>query len=112
MKAEIMKLTSGKFFSFLIILFFIGGCAEKKAPPVPLTYSGENPRIQDPLSPEESMTHIQVPEGFEVELFASEPDIINPVAFAWDEKGRLWLVQSQDYPHGLENEVEIGRANV
>jgi len=107
-----MKRINGKFFIVLMAIFLMGGCAEERIPPVPLTYSGENPRVQDPLSPEESMTHIQVPEGFEVELFASEPEIINPVAFAWDERGRLWVVQSQDYPHGLENEVGGDRITI
>lgn len=58
------------------------------------------------------MTHIQVPEGFDVQLFASEPDIINPIAFTWDERGRLWVVQSKDYPHELENDVGGDRITI
>lgn len=47
-----------------------------------------SPRYQDPLSPEESAKLIQVPVGFDLKLFASEPNIINPIAMEWDEKGR------------------------
>ncbi|MBX3238666.1 MAG: ThuA domain-containing protein [Chitinophagaceae bacterium] len=90
----------------------LGGCTEKKGPPPPLTYTGENPRVQDPLSPGDSRRHIQLPEGFSARLFASEPDIINPIAFAWDERGRLWVVQSMDYPHGLANEVGGDRITI
>ena len=77
-----------------------------------MTYTGDDPRIQNPLSPEESQKHIQLPEGFEAVLYASEPQIINPLAFTWDERGRLWVVQSMDYPHELENEVGGDRITI
>ncbi len=57
------------------------------------------PRYQLPLSPEASAKLIQVPPGFELQLFAAEPDIINPIAMAWDEKGRLWVIETVDYPN-------------
>lgn len=57
------------------------------------------PRYQDPLSAEESAKLIQVPVGFDLELFASEPNIINPIAMEWDEKGRLWVIETVDYPN-------------
>lgn len=40
-----------------------------------------------------------VPEGFEVNLFASEPMIQKPVQMNWDAQGRLWVVTSTTYPH-------------
>ncbi|MEX1011169.1 MAG: PVC-type heme-binding CxxCH protein [Balneolaceae bacterium] len=55
--------------------------------------------VQDPLSPEESLQHIYHDPGFRVELFASEPDVINPIDMTWDEKGRLWVVETVDYPN-------------
>jgi putative membrane-bound dehydrogenase-like protein len=39
-----------------------------------------------------------VPEGFTVELVASEPDIVNPVAMTFDERGRFWITESFEYP--------------
>ena len=66
-----------------------------------------SPRYQDPLTPEESAKLIQVPVGFDLELFASEPDIINPIAMDWDEKGRLWVIETVDYPNTvLEDKTE------
>lgn len=62
------------------------------------------PRFQLPLSPEESMKLVQVPVGFELELFASEPMIINPIAFAWDERGRLFVIETTDYPNEVRKE--------
>ncbi len=57
------------------------------------------PKMQEALSPEQSQKLIQVPVDFDVKLFASEPDITNPIAMSWDEKGRLWIVESVDYPN-------------
>ena len=39
-----------------------------------------------------------VPPGFRVELVASEPDIVNPVAMTFDERGRIWITESLEYP--------------
>ena len=59
--------------------------------------------MQKPLPAEESLKHIAVPEGFHVELFASEPDIGGkPLCMAWDERGRLWVAESYDYPNELQ----------
>ncbi len=57
------------------------------------------PKMQDALSPTESNKLTQVPTDFEIQLFAQEPDITNPIAMAWDERGRLWVVESVDYPN-------------
>nr|WKN40389.1 ThuA domain-containing protein [Tunicatimonas sp. TK19036] len=57
------------------------------------------PKMQEALSPEESQKLIQIPVDFDIELFAAEPDITNPIAMNWDEKGRLWIVESVDYPN-------------
>ncbi len=57
-------------------------------------------QMQDPLPPEESLKHFIVPEGFHVELFAAEPDLGGkPIAVNWDERGRLWLCETYDYPN-------------
>ena len=54
---------------------------------------------QDPLSPEESMKHIQVPVEFNLELFAAEPNVMHPIALAWDERGRMYVLITKDYPN-------------
>ena len=98
--------------SIIITIVFTQCKTELRTPPPPLTYFGDETKIQNPLSPEESQKHIQLPAGFTAELFAAEPNIINPIQFAWDERGRLWVVQSQDYPHELENEVGGDRITI
>ena len=51
-----------------------------------------------PLSPQEALKRMQVPDGFRVELVAAEPDVINPVAMAFDDRGRLFVTESFEYP--------------
>jgi len=62
--------------------------------PEPITF-------QEPLSVAGSMARTQVPADLELTLFAAEPDIRKPIAFAWDERGRLWVAETSDYPHGV-----------
>ena len=56
-------------------------------------------KMQNALPPAESNKLTQIPADFEIRLFAAEPDITNPIAMAWDERGRLWVVESVDYPN-------------
>jgi len=64
--------------------------------PEPLT-------LQLPFSVKGSMERTQVPADCELKLFAAEPDIAKPIAFAWDERGRCWVVETRDYPHGISD---------
>ncbi len=61
------------------------------------------PKYQLPFTPDESMKFIQVPAEFKLELFASEPDIIEPIAFNFDERGRLWIIEAINYPNVVLN---------
>jgi putative membrane-bound dehydrogenase-like protein len=61
-------------------------------------FDNTKPSGQPYLTPEESLSRLHVPPGFEVKLFAAEPDIINPIAFTVDERGRLWVVECYEYP--------------
>ena len=51
-----------------------------------------------PLSPDEALRKMVVPDGFHVELVASEPDLLNPVAMAFDDSGRIYVTESFEYP--------------
>ena len=39
-----------------------------------------------------------VPDGFKVTLFAGEPDVVQPIAFTFDDRGRMWVVECLSYP--------------
>jgi putative membrane-bound dehydrogenase-like protein len=63
--------------------------------PVP---HGQDTMPGPPLTPAEAIKRMTVPEGFHVELVAAEPDIVNPVAMTFDERGRIWITESLEYP--------------
>ena len=50
------------------------------------------------LPPEKAAQVMTVPEGFEVKLFAGEPDIVQPIAMCLDDRGRLWVAEGHCYP--------------
>lgn len=50
------------------------------------------------LSGKEAAAAMKVPEGFKVVLAAGEPDVIRPICFTIDNKGRLWVVEGHTYP--------------
>ena len=64
-------------------------------------------KMQQPLPPQESLKHYVTPEDFHLELFVSEPDIQGkPIAMNWDERGRLWICETVDYPNELKPAAE------
>ena len=50
-----------------------------------------------PLPPAEAAAGFRAPAGFRVNVFAAEPDVRNPVAMAWDTRGRLWVAENYTY---------------
>ena len=56
------------------------------------------PVIEKPFTPLEAAKTMQVPKGFNVTLFAGEPDIKQPIAFCIDDRGRLWVAEANNYP--------------
>ena len=49
------------------------------------------------LSPAAAAARFRAPAGFQVNVFAAEPDVRNPVAMAWDTRGRLWVAENYTY---------------
>jgi putative membrane-bound dehydrogenase-like protein len=54
----------------------------------------------DPLSPKDELATFKTLPGFKVELVAAEPDVIDPVAMCFDERGRLFVCEMIGYPNG------------
>src|SRR5229473_3915606 len=50
------------------------------------------------LGPQESLKLMEVADGFEVSLVASEPEIRQPISVTFDERGRMWVIQYLQYP--------------
>ncbi|NDD40542.1 MAG: hypothetical protein EB082_19395, partial [Verrucomicrobia bacterium] len=74
----------------------------KNLPPGKQMSGQHAPATTPALSPEEAQKKFTLPPGFEIRLFASEPEVVNPVAMTWDERGRLWVVELYEYPLGAK----------
>jgi putative membrane-bound dehydrogenase-like protein len=64
--------------------------APREAPEDVIPYAG--------LPPEQAASVMTVPEGFTVKLFAGEPDVMQPIGFCLDDRGRLWVAEAYTYP--------------
>lgn len=50
-------------------------------------------------NPSKDLPEMRVQDGFQVELIAKEPDVRQPIAFCFDERGRLWVAEAFSYPN-------------
>lgn len=57
----------------------------------------EEGRVAKFLTAEESVEEMTIKEGFQVNAYASEPMITQPMAFCWDDRGRMWIAENRDY---------------
>ena len=63
-----------------------------------------------PHSPDEALASFQLEPGFQIELFAAEPDIVDPVAMEIDENGRIYVVENPAYPLAVDD--KLGRVKL
>lgn len=64
------------------------------------TVLADPPERTFPLSPQKQLAQFQLPKNLRIELVASEPQIVDPVAMAFDEFGRLYVCEMRGYPNG------------
>jgi putative membrane-bound dehydrogenase-like protein len=62
------------------------------------TRAAEEPTNR-PMNAREVAATMELPPGFRATCFASEPDVVEPIAFTIDTRGRLWVVESMAYPN-------------
>ena len=56
--------------------------------------------VDGPLTPEQAVASFRLDPGLKIECVASEPMVVSPVAVAWDERGRMFVVEDRGYPTG------------
>src|SRR5262245_38588280 len=78
--------------ALLGLLLIAGLAASQKPPDAPLVAPGEA------RSPDDEKKGFHLPPGFEAQLVASEPDINKPMNIAFDDRGRLWVTSTIEYP--------------
>jgi putative membrane-bound dehydrogenase-like protein len=60
-------------------------------------YDTEPESASQRLPPQHAAAGFAVPAGFHVRVFVHEPDVQNPIAMAWDGRGRLWIAENYTY---------------
>jgi putative membrane-bound dehydrogenase-like protein len=85
--------------------FVVGAATDMLIAETPTGASGVPPQAintqdsQDtPPTPLAALAALKVPAGFDVSLFAGEPDVHQPLAFTFDDRGRLWVIENYSYP--------------
>ena len=79
--------------------------ADKNTTPLPEVKTNYNPEKNGSLEylyGDDALKKLKVPEGYKIELFASEeqfPDLAKPMQMSFDNKGRLWVSTMPSYPH-------------
>ena len=63
----------------------------------PAPFNSEKDADAMPTPAAEAAATMDVPAGFHVGVFAAEPDVQNPIAMAWDPRGRLWIAENHTY---------------
>lgn len=63
----------------------------------PEIYNSEAQQTAEPMPAEQAAATMKLPEGFTCTVFASEPDVQNPIAMTWDGRGRLWIAENYTY---------------
>jgi putative membrane-bound dehydrogenase-like protein len=84
--------------SILILLFVCVWTGFLRADDLPQGVVNTQNANDVSLTPAESLKRIKVPDGFSVTLFAGEPAIRRPIAFDFDDRGRLWVVENYSHP--------------
>lgn len=82
------------------IFFLLSSCIASSlllADEFPPLINSEADRTAQPMSAEEAVKSMKLPEGFKATVFASEPDVQNPIAMTWDNRGRLWVAENFTY---------------
>src|SRR3984957_10863093 len=72
--------------------------AQEQPSPAAQIPHGQDQPPNAPRTAAEAARTMTVPPGFQVEVVAAEPDIVNPVAMTFDERGRIWITESLEYP--------------
>lgn len=84
-----------KSFAFASALLFAAQAA--RAVDFPAPFNSEPDTNSAALPAAQVAAQMKLPPGFKATVFAAEPDVQNPIALAWDARGRLWVAENYTY---------------
>ena len=64
------------------------------------------------LTPEEAVDNMTLPDGYKANVWAAEPMMTQPMAFCWDDRGRLWIAENKDYESRGEGFSNSGKSRI
>lgn len=91
-----MNLKNYHFIPYLAAFFVPFLSSTGLGSPFPVSFNTE-PDRSGPMPAAEAARNFGLPKGFKAQVFASEPDIQNPIAMTWDARGRLWVAENYTY---------------
>src|SRR5436309_14145580 len=70
------------------------------------------PPSDRPVPAAEAAGRFTLPPGFRATLFAGEPDVVQPIAFTFDDRGRMWVVECRSYPNWIKDDKTEGNDSI
>ncbi len=64
------------------------------------------------LTADEAVAEMSVVDGYRVNAWAAEPTIVQPMAFCWDDRGRLWVAENRDYESRVQGFSGAGNSRI
>jgi putative membrane-bound dehydrogenase-like protein len=64
------------------------------------------------LTPEQAVKEMTLVDGYNVNAWAGEPMVVQPMAFCWDDRGRLWVAENLDYENRVSGFSNSGRSRI
>ncbi len=95
----------------------LAGCSGADLPrsaadkPWPAPVSTEVPAPEMPLAPEEALKTLTMPPGYQVELAAAEPLVMDPILGEFDGDGRLWILEMHSFAYNPDMTNSFGPIN-
>ena len=86
-----------KFSSFAFASALLFAALPALAADFPLPFNSEPDTNSAALPAAQVAAQMKLPPGFKATVFAAEPDVQNPIALAWDARGRLWVAENYTY---------------
>ncbi|HUR53664.1 MAG TPA: hypothetical protein VMZ71_06015, partial [Gemmataceae bacterium] len=65
-----------------------------------------------PVPTKDAAAKMTLPPGFKVTLFAGEPDVVQPIAFTFDDRGRMWVAECRSYPKWIKDDKTQGNDSI
>lgn len=77
---------------------------------LPFTFYSEDTllRLPPPVEKDQALSTMQIHDDLQIELVATEPQVMDPIDIAWGPDGRMWVVEMADYPLGINDDGTPG----